>query len=159
MHDLGDFTHVSATRSGYHSRRWIGLALVALPVVHGGCASPTAPPPPPSGGQTAQLSFAAFQQTVEPVLVRQGCDAVADCHGGGIRGTLQLSPPGAKDAQFDFDQVCLQVSVTSPDQSPILTEPLADAAGGTTHPYEPFASTADTDYVAIRGWIMSGVSP
>jgi hypothetical protein len=140
-------------------RPWIGVALAALPVMHYGCSSPTAPPPPPGGGQTATLSFAEFQQTVEPVLIRRGCDAEADCHGGGIRGTLELSPPGAKDAQFDFDQVSLQVTASSPDSSPILTEPLALAAGGTPHSYKPFATTSDTDYVAIRTWIMDGVSP
>jgi len=135
------------------------VALAALPIAHVGCASPTAPPPPPGGGTQAALSFTVFEQTIDPILVKHGCDAVADCHGGGIRGTLELSPPGAKDAQFDFDQVVLQVSTGTPDQSPILTEPLAVAAGGTTHPVEVFASTADSDYVAIRNWILAGNQP
>lgn len=150
---------MSATRSASGTRRWIGVALAALPLAHAGCTTPTKPAPPPGGGTQTTLSFATFEQTVEPILVRQGCDAEGDCHGGGIRGTLELSPPGAKDAQFDFDQVVLQVSVSDPEQSPILMKPLADSAGGSPHAYEPFASTADTDYVAIRAWIMSGVAP
>lgn len=105
------------------------------------------------------LSFEVFAATVEPVLQRHGCDAGGDCHGGGIRGSLQLSPPDAKDARFDFDQVVLQVWAAHPDQSPILTEPLATDAGGTSHAVKPFASTADSGYAAIRGWILAGVQP
>jgi hypothetical protein len=143
------------------SRRTVALG-IALFATHGavhGCSAPTAPPPPPGGGEEAQLSFELFEQSVEPVLVRQGCDATGDCHGGGIRGSLQLSPPGAKDVQFDFDQVSLQVSASVPDGSLILTEPLALAAGGTPHGVKPFATTADTDYVSIRAWILDGVQP
>jgi hypothetical protein len=135
------------------------VALAALPVVHYGCSAPTSPEPPPSGGRSATLNYAVFEQKIEPIIVRQGCDAVADCHGGGIRGTLALSPPGAKDVKFDFDQVVLQVSSSAPTQSPILTEPLAVAAGGTPHSFEPFTTTSDSDYVAIRTWIMSGLQP
>lgn len=94
-----------------------------------------------------------------PILTSHGCDAGGDCHGGGIRGSLQLSPQDAKDAQFDFDQVVLQVSIPAHEQSPILTEPLAEAAGGTAHGVEPFATTAHPDYQMILQWIESGVQP
>ena len=57
---------------------------------------------------------------------------------------------------LDFDQAVLQVSATNRDQSPLLTEPLALTAGGTPHGFKPFASTADSGYIAIRGWIQSG---
>ena len=135
----------------------IAVVLSAMSGLMPGCSAPTAPPTPPGGGQPVTLSFPEFQTNVEPILTRQGCDAGGDCHGGGIRGTLQLSPVGAKDAQFDFDQVVLQVSMTSPDASPILTKPLALTAGGTPHSYKPFASTEDPDYEAIRLWILDGV--
>jgi hypothetical protein len=105
------------------------------------------------------LSFEEFRSSVEPVLSLHGCDAGGDCHGGGIRGSFELSPQGAKDAQFDFSQASLQVSASSPDRSPLLTEPLALSAGGTPHGVKPFASTADPDYQAIRQWIMDGVQP
>ena len=136
----------------------LALVLSVLPGVVQGCSSPTAPPDPPGGGQTLTLDFTQFEQTVEPVLMAQGCDATGDCHGGGIRGSLQLSPPGAKDTQFDFDQVVLQVSASNRSASPILTEPLAIAAGGTPHSFKPFASTSDADYQAILAWIMAGVT-
>lgn len=105
------------------------------------------------------LSFAEFERTVEPILVRQGCDAGGDCHGGGIRGTFELSPAGAKNASFDFAQASLQVSVSVPANSPILTEPLALEAGGTPHGFKPLASTADPDYQAILQWILGAVAP
>jgi hypothetical protein len=145
--------------SGVNIRRLTAL-VIALLVVPGsvhGCRAPNEPAPPPSGGTQLSLDFTQFEQTVEPVLSGQGCDAGGDCHGGGIRGSLQLSPAGAKDARFDFNQVVLQVWPSAPDSSPILTEPLAISAGGTAHGYKPFADTTDTNYRAIRAWIDSGV--
>lgn len=141
-----------------HGRCALAL-LLALPAIGYGCASPTAPPAPPAGGGSLDLDFALFQQTVQPVLMQHGCDAEGDCHGGGIRGSLQLSPPAAKDDAFDFQQVSLQTSWADPENSPILTEPLAQAAGGTAHSFEPFATTADSGYVAIHDWVMDGVTP
>lgn len=133
------------------------LAVLVLPGVVAGCSSPTAPPPAPGGGQVLVLDFTTFAETVEPALQRRGCDTGNDCHGGGIRGTLALSPRDAKNVQYDFEQVSLQVSTLSPDSSRILLKPLAVEAGGSPHASKPFASRADTDYVAIRAWIASGV--
>ncbi len=107
------------------------------------------------------LSFAEFDSVVEPVLMQQGCDRVSggDCHGGGIQGTFQLSPAGAKNALFDFNQASLQVSATARSSSRILTRPLAIAAGGSIHSGpQPFLSTSDPDYQAILTWINHGVS-
>jgi hypothetical protein len=135
----------------------VAIALFVLPGVVHGCSAPTAPPKPPGGGTQLVLSPAEFDSLVSPVLERHGCDATGDCHGGGIRGSLELSPPAAKNLRFDFDQVVLQVSTSTPDQSPILTEPLALAAGGTPHGFKAFASTSDPDYQAILRWIHDGV--
>jgi len=135
----------------------LALLLSVAPGAVQGCSSPTAPPPPPGGGTTLPLSYAGFETNVEPVLMRQGCDATGDCHGGGIRGTLELSPPGAKNPQFDFEQVRLQVSTSTPASSPILLEPLAVSAGGTPHSFKPFSSKSDADYQAILSWIMAAV--
>jgi hypothetical protein len=93
------------------------------------------------------------------MLVAHGCDAEGDCHGGGIRGTLQLSPPTAKNTRYDYDQVVLQVTSANPDQSPILTRPLALTAGGTPHPLKAFADTNDTEYRTLRAWVRAGVTP
>jgi len=133
------------------------LLLAGSGILHG-CRSAAAPEPKiPGGGTSLPLSYPLFVSAVEPVLTRQGCDAGGDCHGGGIMGTFALSPESAKDSQFDFQQVSLQVSATQPDSSPILTRPLALAAGGVPHPYKPFASVADSDYQAIHGWIWQAV--
>jgi hypothetical protein len=142
------------------TRQALGCALVvaAFGGAVGGCvSSPVAPPPPPSGGHNLSLSYDGFVATVEPALSRRGCDAGGDCHGGGIRGTFELSPQGAKDAHFDFQQCSMQVYPTMRDSSDLLRRPLADDAGGLPHPYKPFASTSDSDYVAIRSWIQAGV--
>lgn len=140
-------------------RRAASLVVVslALPGVLHGCSSPTAPVVPPGGGQTLHLSYAEFARNVEPLLIAHGCDATGDCHGGGIRGTLELSPPTAKDTLFDFHQVALQTSAAQPDSSPILTMPLV---GGPPHAGgKPFLSTSNPDYQAIRQWVMDGVQP
>jgi hypothetical protein len=137
----------------------IAVTLLALPGVVHGCSSPTAPPAPPGGGTSLVLSFDQYQQDVAPILTTRGCDAGGDCHGGGIRGSLQLSPIDDKDLQFDFEQVSLQTSATDREHSPILTEPLSLAAGGTPHQTKPFADTTDVEYRAILDWVRAGVEP
>lgn len=131
--------------------------LLALPAVVHGCSAPTSPAAVAGGGGRLMLDYDAFAASVEPVLQARGCDAGGDCHGAGIRGTFELSPQDAKNLRFDFDQVALQVRAAERDSSPILTEPLALTAGGTPHPYKPFAATSDSGWQALRAWVMSGV--
>ena len=150
--------HASSNQATNRRAGALAIALCVLPGVVQGCNSPTAPPPPPSGGQQAQLDYAQFALVVEPILQRHGCDAGGDCHGGGIRGALELSPQSAKNPSYDFHQVVLEVSPNI-DASPILTKPLALAAGGTPHGIKPFATTSDSDYIAIRAWIAAGSTP
>lgn len=141
-------------------RAFVLALLLTPPLSLLGCNTPTAPALPPSGGHTLNLDFNEFAQSVEPVLMQHGCDAVAggDCHGGGIRGTLELSPPNAKDTRFDFDQVKLQVNPLVRDSSRILTKPLAINAGGVPHTGgKVFATVSDSGYQAIHQWIMHGV--
>jgi len=149
-------------RSGTAPRKSAAVLILLLPLwagLHGCATPPTRPVAVPGGGQVLVLDFSAFQSTVSPILERQGCDAGGDCHGGGIRGTLQLSPQTAKDTLFDFHQVSLQVTSNAPDQSPILTAPLAVSSGGTAHSVKVFADTNDTEWRAIRAWVRAGVSP
>ncbi|GJM43591.1 MAG: hypothetical protein DHS20C21_04330 [Gemmatimonadota bacterium] len=139
-------------RSVRDSRRWIGFLAVGCL----GCASPLEPVAPPSGGTELTLDFATYQRDVAPILLSQGC-STAECHGGGIRGTYELSPLDAPNAQFDFEQTAIQVNVAELTASPILAEPLAESAGGTPHQHEPFASIWDSDYQTILAWIEAGV--
>ena len=136
---------------GFVSRRLVLPSLFACLAAPLGCTSPSAPVDPPGGGQEFVLDFERFRDEVAPVLVDYGCHA-AQCHGGGIRGTYELSPDAA-DVAFDFEQTVLQVDPYAPEASPILTRPLV---GATPHSYEPFADTSDPGYVAIREWILAG---
>lgn len=138
-----------------HSIAVLGLTL--LPVF--GCADdPMAPagPEPVGGGQTYVLDAEAFAAIVSPILTRKGCDAGGQCHGDGIRGTYQLSPTSNKDRDFDFTQSALQVDGHDPAASPLLTEPLDPAWGGTVHAVIGFDDTSDPDYQAILAWIEDG---
>jgi hypothetical protein len=146
--------HITSHRRARVAKLLATLAVVC-PLV--GCSVPTAVPPPPSGGTRLVLSYAMFATRVEPVLGAHGCDVAGDCHGGGIRGTLELSPPTAKDTLFDYDQVALQVSPAVAESSDILLRPLTMAAGGRPHPYKTFADTTDPGYQSILAWIRAGV--
>jgi len=134
-----------------------GVETIALLCAVAGCGTDVTPPTPPGGGQRLELSAERFAAEVEPVLMARGCDAGGDCHGGGIRGTFELSPASAKDVEFDFEQARLQVRPTDRAESPLLTKPLAEPLGGAPHSYEPFTSTDDPDYQVILAWINAGV--
>lgn len=134
----------------------VSLAGVALAAGHG-CDHPSSTSPePPGGGQNYVLDYTVFESQVDPILTARGCDNV-DCHGGGIRGTFELSPFNDKDVNFDFSQARLQVDGNNPDASTLLMKPLAESAGGSAHGGgEFFASTDDTDYQTLRAWIEAG---
>ena len=102
------------------------------------------------------LDYDRFVSEVAPVLADRSCNAGGNCHGGGIRGTLQLSPNDERDLAFDFEQVSLQVWGDDPSGSPLLTNPLAVAAGGRPHAFEPFATTSDPGYQTLLNWINAG---
>lgn len=113
-------------------------------------------PQPPGGGQERVLDYDAFVAGVAPVLRRKGCDATGDCHGGGIRGSFELSPPTAKDLRFDFEQVSLEIDPLEPASSALLLKPLAEGAGGMPHAYVAFDSTSDPDFQSVLAWIEAG---
>jgi hypothetical protein len=113
----------------------------------------------PGGGQELALDYAQFEAEVVDIFTRRGCDS-ASCHGGGIRGTFQLSPASDKDAGFDFAQASLQVDALQRETSALLLKPLAVQAGGTAHagegPTSTFDSDSDSDYQTILAWILAG---
>lgn len=129
----------------------------ALVFFAAGCSDgPTDSLPPPSGGPTLQLDYEMFAAEVIPVLHENGCNAGGDCHGGGIRGTFELSPIEAVDPRFDFEQASLQVLPVDRDASPLLTKPLAVDAGGAPHSFKPFATREDPGFTSIQRWIEAG---
>ncbi len=134
------------------------VAALAVSLTVAACESPTRVDDngPAGGGDTYVLDFVTFNATVQPILVAQGCKAAGNCHGGGIRGTFELSPENDSDPQFDFEQAVLQVNGYDHTNSPLLTKPLEEAAGGEPHNHEVFTDTNDPDYQAILDWIGQG---
>ena len=134
---------------------WTFVAVGCLTLV--GCGDDaTTRPDPPSGGREVVLDFDRYVDEVAPVLARNGCSAVGDCHGAGLRGTFEMSPAGDEDFLFDFDQVSAQVDPYDLLASPLLSKPLAEAAGGSPHSHEPFDDESDADYGVLRQWVLDG---
>ncbi len=114
---------------------------------------------PPAGGQEFILDYEVFASSVNPILTAKGCDNLF-CHGGGLRGTFELSPFDDKDIDFDFEQVLRQLNPLRPENSSLLTKPLAPAAGGDEHTaateHYGFMSKTDSDYQTLLAWIQAG---
>jgi len=147
-------------RSTSSAQRARALACAVLAAAGLACERASdAGPEPPSGGDTFVLSYATFESTIDPILTARGCDNLS-CHGGGIRGTFQLSPEADNDIAFDFDQARMQVNGADPASSMLLIKPLAESAGGEPHAANPeisgFLSTDDPDYQALLQWIEAG---
>jgi hypothetical protein len=131
-------------------------AAVALLAAAGCQHASTSAPEPPGGGRSFVLDYQVFASQIDTLLTAKGCDNLS-CHGGGIRGTFELSPANDKDVALDFSQASLQVNGTDPAASPLLAKPLAPTAGGAEHAGDAsFASTDDPGYQAIRAWIEAG---
>jgi hypothetical protein len=151
----GNQRAVVATRA----RRGLApLSLLLLILTGTACREPGTAPAPPGGDSLFVLDAARFAAEVRPVLVAEGCNN-ALCHGGGPRGSFELSPPEEPDAAFDFAQASQQVYGWDPLASPLLLKPLSQEAGGVDHAGEGLAgfdSTDDAGYQAIRDWILAG---
>jgi len=111
----------------------------------------------PGGGREYVLDYEQFETEIAAIFTANGCDN-ENCHGGGIRGTYELSPTSNKNTAFDFTQSALQVTPEVPADSPLLMKPLAESAGGAAHAGSPlgFDSIDDPDYQAVLGWIQAG---
>jgi hypothetical protein len=134
-------------------------SLTLLIFVTGCDMAPNTDPEPPTGGQRYAMDYDVFAAEIDTILTAHGCDNDY-CHGGGIRGTFQLSPSTDKDIHFDFLQVSLQVTPADPEGSPVLVKPLAESGGGIAHTADSsrygFLSTDDPHYQAILAWIEAG---
>ena len=145
------------------STAWGAVGVLGGLLLLSGCetATPVAPQPP-TGGQEFVVDAAVFAATVAPILSNRGCDNVA-CHGGGLRGSFELSPFDAKNVDFDFAQARLQIDPVDPAHSNLLMKPLDPAAGGAVHTapasQSGFLATDDPDYQAILAWILAGEQP
>lgn len=144
-------------RSSFHTRLVHACTLLsAWPLLAtAGCREPH-DPEAPSGGRQYELAFAAFVDSIAPILHARGCAAAGDCHGGGIRGTFELSPEDDVDLMADYEQTSLQVSGHLPDASPLLMKPLSMEAGGTPHAAKAFHDRRDPDFRTLERWAGSG---
>ncbi len=134
----------------------IGSTAIAVAVASGCEKASTTDPNPPSGGQTFVLDYDVFATSINPMLSSHGCDNET-CHGGGIRGTFELSPNGAKNVAFDFEQARMQVDGRDPVSSPLAMKPLAPECGGPGHAGGyVFTELDDPDYLAILAWVEAG---
>lgn len=137
----------------------IACAILLTLGILSGCGEDAADPTAPDvvgGGQERVLDFDTFRAEVAPVLHARGCSATGDCHGGGLRGSFELSPASAPDDDFDFRQAVEQIDDLDPAASSLLTKPLAPEAGGAPHAFVAFTSTDDGDYQTILDWIEAG---
>lgn len=134
----------------------VGSTALAVAVTSGCERASTTDPDPPSGGQTFVLDYDVFAASINPILSNHGCDN-ATCHGGGIRGTFELSPNGNKNVPFDFEQSRMQVNGRDPVSSALAMKPLAPECGGPGHAGGyVFTELDDPDYLAILAWIEAG---
>ena len=134
----------------------VGSTALAVAVTSGCERASTTDPDPPSGGQSFVLDYDVFAASINPILSNHGCDNTT-CHGGGIRGTFELSPSGDKNVTFDFQQSRMQVNGRDPASSPLVMKPLAPECGGPGHAGGyVFTELDDPDYLAILAWIEAG---
>ena len=155
--------NITTPKGIWHIRRaaaatlLVGFGSAMATLTLGGCKQASDPTlQAPSGGANYVLDFAQFTTQVAPLLTSSGCDNVS-CHGGGIRGTFQLSPSTDKNFDLDFAQAGLQVNGANPTSSPLLVKPLAEAAGGDIHTGgAAFASTDEPEYQVILMWVEAG---
>jgi hypothetical protein len=137
-----------------------GLTILLTAFTCGCEIASTESPEPPTGGREFVLDYNVFAAEIDTILTVHGCDNLS-CHGGGIRGTFELSPAGDKDPGMDFVQAGYQVNAGDPAASRLLMKPLDEAAGGSAHTAQSggWTSTSDPDYQAILAWIEAGVYP
>ena len=132
----------------------------------GGCvAGPGSDDPLPAA------DFPAFVATVQPVLAER-CGP-SSCHGSSQRalevfvapnhrmdGVAPGSPLTDEELRAGFDRARgLVVGAEEPLDSPLLSEPLAVAAGGSRHDPGPvFLSEIDDEYLALRDWVADAIA-
>jgi hypothetical protein len=157
QHHAEVFALPGNARDGAGSMRLFGAVATMCVALGGGCQkASTTDPDPPSGGGNYVLDYNVFAAQIDPLLTTLGCDDV-NCHGGGIRGTFELSPDNDKDVAFDYEQASLQVVAANPPASPLILKPLDEACGGVGHGGGAFFhSLDDPDYLAILAWIEAG---
>ena len=112
-----------------------------------------------------ELSYDVYKAKVEPLFFkkREGHARCVACHSeAGNAFSLQAFPPGTKawtDAQSrkNFEMVSYLVVPGKPDESRLLTHPLAPEGGGDIFHSggRQFATKNDPEWKAIADWIRA----
>ncbi len=115
--------------------------------------------------------FDDYVATVQPILGAR-CGQ-SSCHGTATRalevfvapnhrmdGIAPNAPLTADELRAGFDRArALIVGADEPLDSPLLSEPLAQAEGGTRHgPGPVFASAIDDEYLALYDWVADAIA-
>ncbi len=110
--------------------------------------------PDPSGLRGPDW-YASFGERIDPMLT-QTCTG-ADCHSvPGMGGGYWLRVGGTDcDRRWNFLMLQWYVDPVAPIDSRILQKPLEPTHGGR----EVFHGTSDPNFVMLKDWIVSGVTP
>jgi hypothetical protein len=143
------------------------LVLASLLRVAAGCASPT-----PELALTAP-DRVAFETQAYPILLRD-CGFHA-CHGSSERyfqvfgpghgrlvlGTQPLAELQPVEVEHSYQRARSMIDPERPERSPLLTKPLATAAGGVGHQgvdslgRNVYVDEMEPGYAALAAWVMT----
>jgi hypothetical protein len=127
-------------------------------------ASLLAQQPASQSSAPPSLNYEFFRDKVQPVFLakRTGRARCVSCHGGSQAQILVLQPlsPGAnswneEQSRKNFEATKL-VAIPGSLQSPLLTHPLAEEAGGDFFHSggKQFNSQNDPEWQTLKAWIM-----
>ena len=114
-----------------------GIDLMRLVLVAALAAAAAFPQTPPASNEASPLDYEFFKAKVQPIFLakREGHARCYVCHSTGTPFRLQRLSPGAatwdeEQSRKNFRAASAMVNVSEPEDSLLLREPLAEAAGG-----------------------------
>jgi hypothetical protein len=122
----------------------------------------------PSGVATSRLDFSVYRSKVEPILMapRKGNARCLSCHSrGGGNTYLEPLPEGAtayteEQSRRNFERVSKLVTPGDPLKSILLTNPLAEDAGG-SHWHgggKHWQSQSNPEWQTLSAWVKGAAS-
>ena len=126
---------------------------------------PAAQPPASPSAAARALDYEVFKTKVQPILVspRKGNARCTSCHSrGGGNAFLEPLPPGStgyteEQSRRNFERVSRLVTPGQPTKSILLTNPLAEDAGG-SHWHgggKHWQSQDNPEWQALAAWVTT----
>jgi hypothetical protein len=123
---------------------------------------------PPSAAAASRLDFNVYRSKVEPILMasRKGNARCLSCHSrGGGNAYLEPLPEGAtsytaEQSRRNFERVSKLVTPGDPLKSILLTNPLAEEAGG-SHWHgggKHWPSQSNPEWQTLAAWVKGAAS-